>query len=51
MNIITFLTLSVTTQTEVLYGALLYVDNTDIFVDSTAYCVDGSDNMIDISYP
>lgn len=40
-----------TTQTEVLYGALLYADNTDILANSARYYADGADVMIDISYP
>jgi len=40
-----------TTQTEVQYGLIIYVDNIKLYVDSEEYYVDGSPVIREISYP
>lgn len=45
--------MSVTTQLPVNYGTIIYVDNMEIFVDSTDYYVDGTGEILgaDATYP
>jgi len=51
MNLLDLILTAVTTQTPIVYAPGLYVDETSVYCDSTKYDCNGTDIMLDISYP